>query len=55
MRAAEAAGKAQKEQEARLARGRADLEALGEPTSRDDPWTRVAHALFNLKEFRFLR
>ena len=43
------------EQEARLARGRAALEALGEPTSRDDPWTRVAHALFNLKEFIHVR
>jgi hypothetical protein len=41
--------------EDRLAKGRAALDALGPPSGRDEPWTRVAHALFNLKEFIHVR
>lgn len=41
--------------ERRLASGRAALDALGPPSARDEPWTRVAHALFNLKEFIHVR
>ncbi len=41
--------------ERRLASGRAALDALGPPSARSEPWTRVAHALFNLKEFIHVR
>ena len=43
------------EAERQLASSRAALDAMGAPTPRDDPWTRVAHALFNLKEFIHVR
>ena len=41
--------------EAPVAASRAELADLGEPAGEDEPWILVAHALFNLKEFLYLR
>ena len=43
------------ELEESVARGRAELSELGEPAREEDSWSRVAHAMFNLKEFLYLR
>ena len=40
--------------EQRLADARAELASSGVPASETEVWTRVAQALFNLKEFRYL-
>ena len=41
--------------EAAIAADRSALSELGRPAREDDSWSRVAHALFNLKEFLYLR
>ena len=43
------------ELEAALALARGELERLGEPAGEEDVWAGVAHALFNLKEFLYVR
>ncbi|MCH2107307.1 MAG: LamG domain-containing protein, partial [Planctomycetes bacterium] len=43
------------ELEESVARARAQLSELGEPAREEDAWSRVAHAMFNLKEFLYLR
>ncbi|MEC7582817.1 MAG: DUF1553 domain-containing protein [Planctomycetota bacterium] len=38
-----------------IADGRAELEQMGEAAHPDESWARVAHALFNLKEFLYIQ
>jgi len=38
-----------------IADGRAELEQMGEGAHPDESWARVAHALFNLKEFLYIQ
>ena len=38
-----------------IAAAQHDLAFLEDPARSKDPWTLTAHALFNLKEFQFLR
>ena len=41
--------------EAAIAGARRGIEELGPPAREDESWARVAHALYNLKEFLYLR
>jgi hypothetical protein len=38
-----------------IAGARRGIEELGPPVREDESWARVAHALYNLKEFLYLR
>ena len=41
--------------EVAIAGARRGIEKLGPPVREDESWARVAHALYNLKEFLYLR
>jgi hypothetical protein len=41
--------------EAAIETARLGLESLGPPVHENESWARVAHALYNLKEFLYLR
>jgi hypothetical protein len=43
------------ELDAAIELGRRTLEEMGPPISKDESWARVAHVLYNLKEFLYLR